>query len=171
MRTLLASLRTMSIPSHQAAIGVARPGIPNTVTNTNTAFIMISLSGVSYQTNYHHQSHHPHFHHLMMNISEIYQKKIHINMFVSSQFSCWHYGFKCAMCMHPMSGTFCKSFCFRKPNRQLSIQICFSNKISRISDWAHSSGRIGTVNSNYVALVAQELQKRLGLDFCLHWNK
>ena len=68
----------MSIPSHQAAIGVARPGIPNTVTNTDTAFIMISLSGVSYQTNHHHQSYYHDHHHFMMNISEIYQKHFHI---------------------------------------------------------------------------------------------
>ena len=111
MRTLLASLRTMSIPSHQAAIGVARPGIPNTVTNTNTAFIMISLSEVSYQTNHHHQSHHHDHHHFMMNISEIYQKHFHINMFVSSQFSCWHYGFKCACTQY--QGHSAKAFVFR----------------------------------------------------------
>ena len=56
MRTLLASREDNENSFASTARGVARPGIPNTVTNTSTAFIII-VGGVLYQTHNHHQDH------------------------------------------------------------------------------------------------------------------
>ena len=55
MRTLLASREDNENSFASTARGVARPGIPNTVTNTSTAFIIIIVGGVLYQTHNHHQ--------------------------------------------------------------------------------------------------------------------